>query len=189
MNNITGVCKIGRLLSISPRTSTIPYTPTSPGWISVHPRPLRPICPHPDLDRTKTPTLASPPRPPVFHTTTHGDYRLSTHLVPAAYPRLVPDIPLPQIPAYIPGESSAERRDKMDVLVKKVPETQSSYEQGRLGVAPSKKLLWNCVNRYVRTSGLSRGAGVTHFLAHANGFHKEASGSTALLARRWRDDS
>ena len=56
-----------------------------------------------------------------------------------------------------------------------VLEAQHAYEQGRLGAAPSEKLLWNCVSRYVRTSGSSSGAGLTLFLAHANGFHKEAS--------------
>ncbi|KAH0831138.1 hypothetical protein J3R83DRAFT_13708 [Lanmaoa asiatica] len=103
------------------RTSTIPYTPTSPGWTSAHPRPLRPIRTHPNLDKIETPALPSPPRPSVFHTTTHGVYRLSTHLIPAAFPRLVPDIPLPEIPAYIPGGSTDERRDRMDVLVRQGP--------------------------------------------------------------------
>ncbi|KAF8556562.1 alpha beta-hydrolase [Imleria badia] len=161
---------------MSPRTSAIPYTPTSPGWTSVHPRPLRPIRPHPSLDSVETPPLPSPPRPPVFHTTTHGVYRLTTHLVPAAYPRLAPDIPLPEIPAYTPGGSPAKRRDKMDVLVKQIIQTQNAYHEDRLGQTPSETLLWNCVNRYVRTSSPTKttaGAGVTLFLAHANGFHKE----------------
>lgn len=65
----------------------------------------------------------------------------------------------------------------MDVLAKQVLETQFAYEEGGLGGKLSEKLLWNCVNRYVRTSGQSTagGVGVTLFLAHANGFHKEAS--------------
>ncbi|KAG8216017.1 hypothetical protein J3R82DRAFT_8010 [Butyriboletus roseoflavus] len=135
---------------VSPRISTIPYTPTSTpsGWTSVHPRPLRPILPHPNLDGIKTPALPSPPRPAVFHTTTYGVYRLSTHLVPAAFPRLVSDIPLPEIPSYIPDGSPSERRDKMDVFVKQVIETQYAYEEGRVGGKPSERLLWNCVNRY-----------------------------------------
>ena len=173
---------------MSSRTSTIPYTPTSPGWTSVHPRPLRSIRPHPALDSVEPPVLPSPPRPPIFHTTTHGVYRLSTHLVPAAYPRLAPDIPLPKVPAYTPDESPAKRHDKVDTLVKQVIQTQNAYEDGRLGPTPSETLLWNCVNRYVRTSGPPKsltGARVTLFLAHANGFHKEASGcfGSVLAAR------
>ncbi|KAI9454511.1 Alpha/Beta hydrolase protein [Boletus coccyginus] len=158
---------------MSPKTSTIRYTPTSPGWTSVYPRPLRPIRAHPNLERTDTPALPGPPRPPVFHTTPHGIYRLSTHLVPAAYPRLAPDIPLREIPAHIPGGPPAERRDKLDALAKHTLETQNAYEEGRLGGTPGEKLLWNCVNRYVRTSSLSTTTGITLFLAHANGFHKE----------------
>jgi len=184
------VCAPSRLynttaLSMSPRTSTIPYTPTSPGWTSVHPRPLRPIRAHPNLEKTPTPALPSPPRPPVFHTTPHGVYRLTTHLVPAAYPRLAPDIPPHEIPAHIPGGLPAERRDKIDALAKQILQTQNAYEEGRLGGTPGEKLLWNCINRYVRTPTLSRTAGITLFLAHANGFHKEASGcfGGALMAR------
>lgn len=158
-----------------PKTSTIPYTPTSPGWSSVHPRPLTSIHPHPKIDKIETPPLPTPPRPPIFHTTTHGVYRLTTHLVPATYPRLVPDIPLPEIPAYDPTGSPADRRDKMDVLVKQVLETQRAYDEST--GTPSEKLLWNCVNRYVRTSAPSRETSLTLFLAHANGFHKEASRS------------
>lgn len=172
---------------VSPRISTIPYTPTYSGWTSVYPRPLRPIISYPNLDEIQTPVLPSPPRPAVFHTTTYGVYRLSTHLIPAAFPRLVPDIPLPEIPSYIPGGSPSERHHKMDVLVKQVLETQHAYEGG-VGEKPSERLLWNCVNRYVRSSGRSttNGAGVTLFLAHANGFHKEVSG----VSFRWHfDDS
>ncbi|KAG6381844.1 hypothetical protein JVT61DRAFT_455 [Boletus reticuloceps] len=174
---------------MSPRTSTLPYTPTSPGWTSVHPRPLRPIRAHPNLNNIQPPPLPSPPRPHVFHTTTtDAVYRLSTHLVAAAYPRLAPDIPPFEIPAYTPGASPADRREKMDRLVKQAIETQTAYEEGRLDGEPSEKLLWNCVNRYVRTSTSSSGrttpgGGITLFLAHANGFHKEASCFYIVTAR------
>ena len=160
---------------MSPRTSTISYTPTSPGWPSVHPRPLGSILAHPSLDSIPAPVLPCPARDTVFHITAHGAYKLTTHLVPAAYPRLTPDIPLPEIPIYSPGASPDDRRIKMDVLIKQVFERQDAYDEGKLGGTPSEKMLWNCVNRYVRTSG-SSAAGITLFLAHANGFHKEASG-------------
>ncbi|KAG9313781.1 Alpha/Beta hydrolase protein [Chiua virens] len=164
------------------RTSTIPYTTTPSGWSSVHPRPLRPILAHPDIDSIPTPPLPTPPRSPIFHTTSRHVYRLSTHLVPAAYPRLVPDLPYPVIPEYVPGEPS-DRSEKLDLLVNQVRQTQDAYTNGKLGGKPSEKLLWNCLNRYVRTSGASKrsGSGVTLFLAHANGLHKEASVSIAVV--------
>ena len=170
------------------RTSTIPYTPTSTGWHSVHPRPLRPIGLHPRLDATQTPALPGPRRPSVFHTTEHGIYQLSTHLVPAAYPRLTPDFPLPAMPTYVPGGTFGERRIKTDALAKEVQETQDMWADGKIGGKPSEKLLWACVNRYVRTSGRSvtpAGSRITLFLAHANGLHKEASGcfGDVLVAR------
>ena len=51
------------------------------------------------------------------------------------------------------------RKTRQNVLVKQVLETRGAYEQGRLGAAPSEKLLWNRANRYVRMSGSSKGAG------------------------------
>lgn len=39
----------------------------------------------------------------------------------------------------------------------------------------SDKLLWNCLNRYVKKDLVEGGKGVTLFFAHANGFPKEVS--------------
>ncbi|KAF9244891.1 Alpha/Beta hydrolase protein [Melanogaster broomeanus] len=131
----------------------IPYTP-SPEWKS-------------------TPPLPSPPRPRVFHTTLAGTYLRSTHIIPAAFPRLVPDIPLPQIPQFTPGTSAAERREELEEFTREVVEKQDKLSQGTLGGGHSMKVLWNCVNRYVRTRVAGNAAGITLFLAHANGFSKE----------------
>ncbi|KAF9239420.1 Alpha/Beta hydrolase protein [Melanogaster broomeanus] len=134
----------------------IPYTP-SPQWKSVNPR-----------------------RPRVFHTTLAGTYLLSTHLIPAAFPRLVPDIPLPQIPQYTPGISATERLKEFEALTREVVETQRKLTQGILGGGHSVKVLWNCVNRYVRTRGNETSqvlagdeGGITLFLTHGGGFPKE----------------
>jgi len=35
-----------------------------------------------------------------------------------------------------------------------------------------QKILWNCINRYVKRDGVGK-TGVTLFFAHANGFPKE----------------
>ncbi|KAF9224817.1 alpha/beta-hydrolase [Gyrodon lividus] len=163
---------------VIPRTSTIPYTP-SPEWKSVNPRQLLPIHPHPNLEKIETPALPSPPRPPVFHTTLNGTYLRSIHVIPAAFPRLIPDIPLPRIPQYPTGGSAAKRLKEVEALAREVVEKQEVFTQGKLGGGHSGKVLWNCVNRYVRMRGgetrrvVTGNTGVTLFLAHANGFPKE----------------
>ncbi|KIK99561.1 hypothetical protein PAXRUDRAFT_786681 [Paxillus rubicundulus Ve08.2h10] len=163
----------------TPRTSTIPYTQTFLNWESVHPRQLLPIHPHPDLQKIETPPLPSPSRPPVFHTTLNGTYLRSTHVVLAAFPRLVPNIPLPQMPQYTPSGSAIERLKQLEALTREVIEKQQKFTEGKLGGGHSEKVLWNCLNRYVRMGGVetqrpARGnSGVTLFLAHANGFQKE----------------
>ncbi|KAF9238983.1 hypothetical protein BU15DRAFT_62249 [Melanogaster broomeanus] len=158
--------------------NTIPYTP-SPEWRSVNPRQLLPIHVHPNLHNVETPPLPSP-RPPVFHTTPAGIYLRSTHLTPAAFPRLVPDIPLPQIPQYTPGRSAAERLKELEALTGEVMEKQHKLMQGTLGGGHSVKVLWNCINRYVKTRGnetrralAGNPAGITLFLAHGGATLKE----------------
>ncbi|KAF8842804.1 alpha/beta-hydrolase [Paxillus ammoniavirescens] len=161
------------------RTSTIPHTQTLLKWESVHPRQLLPILPHPDLQKIETPALPSPSRSPVFHTTLNGTYLRSTHVILAAFPRLVPDIPLPQIPQYTTSGSAAERLEQLEALTREVIQKQQTFTEGKLGGGHSEKALWNCLNRYVRMGGVEtrRAAtgnrGVTLFLAHANGFPKE----------------
>ncbi|KAF9238978.1 Alpha/Beta hydrolase protein [Melanogaster broomeanus] len=138
--------------------TTIPYTP-SPEWKSVNPRKLLPIHVHPNLQNIETPPLPFPARPPVFHTTHAGTYLRSTHLVPAAFPRLVPDIPLPEIPQYTPGRPAAERLKDLEAVMRELVEKQHKLTQGMLGgghsVKPGTRLV------------------IALFLAHAGGFPKE----------------
>lgn len=143
-------------------------------WTPTPSRPLRDFRLHPDFDSTETLVLPTPARPSVFHTTPHGTYHITTHLFPAAYPRLTPQVPLPEIPTFVPGESRTARRDKAELLVTQVMEAQDAYVKGSFTGESSERLLWNFVNRYVRTSHAAP-TGVTLFLVHANGFHKEAS--------------
>ncbi|KAI6037055.1 Alpha/Beta hydrolase protein [Pisolithus microcarpus] len=149
------------------KTFSIPYTP-SPPWPSVNPRPLLPIQPHPASARC--PDLPSPPRQDIVH----KDYVLSTHIVPAAYPRLALDVPLPEIPSYDDSTSPTERQERIATVVERLIERQECFTQGRMSVGHGQKPLWNCVNRYVRTYRRSTmGTGLTLFLAHAIGFQKE----------------
>ncbi|KAI6041545.1 Alpha/beta hydrolase family-domain-containing protein [Pisolithus marmoratus] len=149
------------------KTFSIPYTP-SPPWPSVNPRPLLPIRPHPAPQRS--PNLPSPPRQDIFH----KDYALSTHIIPAAYPRLVPDVPLPEIPLHSDSTSPDKRQEEIVTIIKQLVERQECFTHGRLPGGHGKKPLWNCINRYVRTHrSNTTNTGLTLFLAHANGFPKE----------------
>ncbi|TBU22440.1 alpha/beta-hydrolase [Dichomitus squalens] len=132
--------------------------------------------PPPNYAPTKTtglPALPSPPRRSLLDEW----YTLSTHLVPAAYPRITPYIPPPALPQWTPNkeEYKAAVRNTTDAVIS----TKEKQWQGQLdSLNPNDRPLWNCVNRYVRKGfGSSvvgaRPKGVTLFLAHPNGFPKE----------------
>ncbi|PCH38438.1 hypothetical protein WOLCODRAFT_130894 [Wolfiporia cocos MD-104 SS10] len=108
--------------------------------------------------------LPSPPR-----SFLDKEFVLTTHLIPAAVPRTIPDVPLPVQPAWTPDKEQwkaavSEMSDGMVAM---------RYKQwnGELILPPSRKQLWACLNRYVRKD--NNGNGVTLFFAHANGFPKE----------------
>lgn len=145
-------------------TFSVPNTSSPP----VNPRPSLPIqCySHP----LQYPSLPSPPR----QDTIHEAYALSTHFIPAAFPRLVPDLPVPQIPTYTSSTSALERQKQVTTIVRELVERQTRFAQGKLTGNHSQKLLWNCVNRYVRTNRRNTsGTGLTLFLVPAAGFPKE----------------
>ncbi|KAH7925329.1 hypothetical protein BV22DRAFT_1129087 [Leucogyrophana mollusca] len=148
-------------------TST--YPPVTPlPWSSVHPRPFFPVQDHPGP--LEYPELPSKPRTEPFH----GSYTITTHIIPAAYPRIVPQIPLPEIPQY--SANAQDRREKIKQLTQEIMDRQELYNQGKLPGQLSEKVLWNCVNRYAKLGHCSKPdgqQGVTLFLAHANGFPKE----------------
>ncbi|KAL4076721.1 Alpha/Beta hydrolase protein [Scleroderma yunnanense] len=140
------------------RTSIVPYTP-SPPFTPTAPRLFLPIQPHPTISHS--PHLPSPPRQ-----TIHAAYALTTHLIPAAFPRSAPDAPLPVTPPSTP--------DRVAILVRELMERQGCFVQGELSGSHGRKLLWNCVNRYVRTDNHHiSGSGLSLFLAHAIGCPKE----------------
>jgi hypothetical protein len=126
---------------------------------AITPRPTIPVYPPPEP--LQYPDLPSRPRPASLL----PQFTLSTHIIPAAHLRTVPYEPLP--PPLSP------------MLPK--PERMASYEKLCLRLrrnlgnpAPSSgepRVLWNCLNRFVRHG--ATGSGLTLFLAHANGFHKE----------------
>lgn len=115
------------------------------------------------------------------------DYALSTHLLPAAYPRTTPAITVPADLAHpLPSDSSkAQRAERSKRLLDFVMETKNSQMRG--GFPPDvreQRLLWNSVNRYRRRKPAGRGRkSVTLVLFHANGFPKEVSSSLEVLLR------
>jgi len=145
--------------------STYAFEPT-PEWISVNPKPLLPFRTRgEDLPK---PPLPSPPRDEFFN----DNYTVSTHLIPAACPRLTPDVPLPPAPEF--STDPSERKRNIQQTAAQIRELQALYDQGKFGEERSEKLLWNCVNRYARRRVRSYGkSGLTLLLTHANGFPKE----------------
>ncbi|KAF9645256.1 hypothetical protein BDM02DRAFT_609078 [Thelephora ganbajun] len=113
-------------------------------------------------------------------------FTLSTHILPAAFPRSGPDVPYPEgcdadglvVSKVEGGPAAKEARVETGVKVR-----NALYEINRkhwLGELPgnSEKPFWACVNRFVRKVPLrsDQEGGrkqVTLLLAHGNGFGKE----------------
>ena len=137
-----------------------------PNWASINPRPFIPLQRPPEL--SFLPSLPSPPRQPIFSNL----YTLSTHIIPAAYPRVSLDVPQPEQSPITAGINQSERKKinsekTLEILAAKQRQSIAEPTEG------SKKPLWNCINRYVNRD-LEGRQGLTLFLVHANGFPKEA---------------
>ncbi|KAJ7775117.1 Alpha/beta hydrolase family-domain-containing protein [Mycena metata] len=135
-------------LPLNPRPST-----------GTHHAQLLPIYPPPVSALPNPLPSPIPPRP-----FPDSRYKVSTHLVPAAHLRTTP-LSESSPPSASFTASKEERRTINAARAAWVLE-QASRPHGR-----HERVLWSAVNRYVRTDG--PGAGVTLFLAHANGFPKE----------------
>ncbi|KAH8827509.1 Alpha/beta hydrolase family-domain-containing protein [Flagelloscypha sp. PMI_526] len=156
-------------LSYYPRPTTWePHEPFKPG-------PFLPIYPPPE-------DLITPaPNPPLRATTedltvfTNLGFRHSSHIVPACFLRSSPPHPLPeQSPSGLTREEQSKRNDELyDILLNTriaQNKTRALYQPGQ-PVHGYRRVLWNCVDRFVRVSGGSDG--VTLILLHATGFSKE----------------
>ena len=118
-------------------------------------------------------------------------FALSTHLIPAAYPRTLPYVPIPESAStYLTLKDKAERRKAVEKLTKEVIETRVQVGEGNdsddkvsrgyedaidKDGDQNQRLLWNCVNRYYRTTPppSKKAKPLTLLLTHANGLHKE----------------
>jgi hypothetical protein len=128
------------------------YTPNQ------RPRPLLPISQAPlpaDL-----PVLPFPPRRPIC-----SGYNLTTHIIPAAFPRITPDVPLP--PPLQDGWDKEKRTKWANRTAQALLDIQQKEGKG------SEKVLWICVDRYTHKNWNGGTKGVTLLLVHANGFPKE----------------
>jgi hypothetical protein len=143
-------------------------------WKSVRPRPLLPFFLPPQSIPVHPPNLPSPPRQPSFNNNIcNARFILSTHIIPSAFPRISPDLPPPQTPP-----ASADKDQRKEFATKTCSSLLELEDRhAGKGFGPgSRKVLWNCVNRYVKdaSGGLDSGRpGLTLFFVHANGFPKE----------------
>ncbi|KAI0346372.1 alpha/beta-hydrolase [Trametopsis cervina] len=124
------------------------------------------------------PSLPSQPRVP--ETAISSRYELTTHLVPAAYTRVTPFIPIPEQPAWSNDRETWKanvEKTAQEVMGPKIEQYEGKLPGGAEGKG-NTHVLWNCVNRYTRKGlppqrGGSTGKPLTLFFSHANGFPKE----------------
>ncbi len=159
-----------------PKRESHPYTiidPTSvPGPERISFRALLPLESPPLFPVSSLPSFpAYKPRPKWLR----EGWSHSTHIIPAAYPRSSGDVELPARPKFDPGKSKAERMQDLRGAHARLLQLRNSEP---LPVR-NEKMLWICVDRYVRLK--DSGNGLTLFFAHANGLSKEAS-RTSLLS-------
>ena len=162
------------MTTIDPNALTFP-PPEPRDFPTCNPQSLLPLQPPPLC--IYPPTLPSPPRASLLDTR----FALTTHIVPAAFPRTTPIVPLPDLPQWSSDKNAFKasvKRTTDSTLSTK--ERQWRGELDRL--ARDERSWWNCVNRYVRKElREAPGGGITLFCAHANGFTKEVC-SAAYLA-------
>lgn len=122
------------------------------------------------------PPLPSPPRKSLLDDT----YTLTTHLIPAAYPRTTPYLPEARPPRF--SADKKEFKESVKETLLEVLGTKQKQWDGELPDEGRHRQLWACANRYVRkeTKPTKIEYPYTHrpltlFFAHANGFPKEAS--------------
>ncbi|KAL5520619.1 hypothetical protein ACEPAF_2620 [Sanghuangporus sanghuang] len=161
--------------------------PSSPRpYDSVRPRELLPLREPPAPLLLYPPVLPAEARArPRDVSPVSREFALSTHVIPAAYPRVTPLIPLPSASLVdtIHSDSSTLSKEERKKMARKVTEEIVSLrerctknEEGFLSDEREDRLLWNCVTRYYRKSGSSESSGkrsITLLLLHANGLPKE----------------
>lgn len=146
----------------------------------IQPRPLLPLREPPSYLMLYPPSLPKEAQDRVARGGSFSDeYTLTTHLIPAAYPRTTPAITLPEdLRQPLPSDSTKEQRTERNKRLFDLVVTKKT-SQMRGEIPPDlheQRLLWNCINRYRRKSPAGKGRkSLTLLLFHANGFPKEVS--------------
>ena len=123
-------------------------------------------------------------------------FTLSTHILPAAFPRSGPDVPYPEgcdadglVVPEVEGGPVAEKKARMETAIRVRNALYGITKKHWLGELPghSEKPFWACVNRFVRKVPVSadqqRGRKrVTLLLTHGNGLGKEVCTRLGLAA-------
>ncbi|KAK0205389.1 alpha beta-hydrolase [Desarmillaria ectypa] len=114
---------------------------------------------------TVLPQLPSPQRSPAW---LPDGWIHTTHIVPAAYPRSSPDAVLPEASVF---DANSNKSDRQKLTTERLEQLLALREKENDKTSRNDKVLWLCLNRYIRKN--TDGKGLTLFLAHANGFCKE----------------
>ena len=141
-----------------PRPSPQDFIP----YASVNPRRLARLEPPPVLIRDY-PALPCT-RPPPFV----PSYEVTTHVLPAAFPR-APSEPWTPPP---PHETSAQKKERIRRSVDTFSALKVRQEQGRDPRPSRREVLWSVANRYVCTARRAT-PGLTLVMMHGIGAHKE----------------
>jgi hypothetical protein len=156
--------------------NTIPRPPQAPPAFADEllpsgsiPGPLLPLRSPPEPLRY--PPLPCPPR----HHRFTNSYTVTTHLIPAAFPRSSPFVPLPPFPAH---EAKQERAARIQRFADELLSLQAQHAPDQSGT--QQTVLWSVLNRYVG-KGIEGASGSTLLLLHANGLHKEVSVKTRAV--------
>jgi len=145
-----------------PTLSYYPEPNDTPDYVSVNPRPLQPLETPPSFP--PPPDLPSPRRDSPFR-----GYQLTSHIVPAAYPRSPGNLQ-PKIPK---DETPEERKERVKRFMKDLIEARLAEQQGTQRAQVRETALYNVFNRYVLSERPKSGVPISLLVLQANGFPKE----------------
>lgn len=127
--------------------------------------------PHEDIPLASLPPLPSSQRKSLLH----PSWSMTTHLVPAAFPRTTPYFPPHKLPTFDGDENKAEYQKEVGRLAREVLDLKERDFYHAPTAERDTSVLWTCVNRYVNNPSPTSSTGLTLLFAHANGFPKEVS--------------
>ncbi|KAF7422907.1 hypothetical protein PC9H_011071 [Pleurotus ostreatus] len=138
-------------------------------------RPLLPVNPPPmALTSANLPDLPSPERD-----STNEPFIVTSHIIPAAWPRSTPFVQIPFTGDYCGAkEGKKQAAEEMQTYLDKVraETTASRTEEHRF--QGREALLWISANRYIKKGAYRTGSGLTLLFVHGNGFNKETWDAT-----------